>query len=683
MIVGTAGHIDHGKTSLVKALTSVDCDRLAEEKARGITIELGFAYLPRPAGTIGFVDVPGHEKLVHTMLAGATGIDLVLLVVAADDGPMPQTREHLAILDLLGLSRGLVALTKADLVGPDRLAEATAEVEALLEGTGLAGSPVLPVSAVTGAGLPQLLAALDAAAAETANRPAEGRFRLGVDRVFTLKGAGTLVTGTIHSGRVRVGDRLRIAPDGPEARVRSLHAQGAPSEEARAGERCAVALAGISTEEVHRGAMLLDPAVATATRRFDAAVRLLPAERRALGHWAPVRIHHAAAEVTARLVMLDAETLAPGVETLVQIVPDAPLAVAVGDRFVLRDVSATRTIGGGRILDRFAPERRRRAPERLAELAAVRDLPATDALRAVLSGARGWADLDAWFRDRAAAPEAAAEAVRALDLVEIAAGEVRAAFLPDGWAAFAADLGARLDRQHEEHPDQPGLGQERLRLALRPRLPAPVFAAAIQRLAADGELVLDRSWLRRPWHEVRLAPQEEEIWTRLRPALSGEERFRPPRVRDLARATGIDEAFLRRLLRHVARRGDLEEIAQDHFFLAETVVEMADLARELADAGNAGQFPVVAFRDRLDNGRKVAIQILEFFDRQGLTMRRGDLRRINPHRRDLYSGGRSSAPGGESSPVGRPDFKSGRGRETVPGGFDSRLLRQHPQEARS
>ncbi len=681
MIIGAAGHIDHGKTSLVRALTGVETDRLAEEKARGITIELGFAYWQRSYGTVGFVDVPGHERLVHTMLAGATGIDVLLLVVAADDGPMPQTREHLAIADLLGLKQGIVALTKTDLVTPERLEEARAEISAALQGTGIAGAPILPVSTITGAGIEALAQALDDIGQAQEARRSEGAFRLAIDRVFTMQGTGTVVTGTILSGRVAEGDRVIVSPTGIEARVRGLRAQNAPVTEAFAGQRCAVALAGprVSVDAVPRGAVLLDPALHAPARRIDVALRVLRAERKSLSQWAAVRLHHGAEEVTARLIPLSADALLPGQEGYAQLALDAPLAAAVGDRFVLRDISATRTLGGGVILDLAGPERRRRAPERLAELEGLALGTADEALMAALEGPRGWVDPAIWLRDRAEHPESAPALIDRLALVALPRPDGGiAAFSAARWAALRDEIAARLDAAHSEHPDLPGLGQERLRLSLRPRLPAPVFQAVIARLAEDGVAKPDRSWLRRPCFEVRLSPEEEDIWARLLPRLSGDERFRPPRVRDIARETGLDEALLRRIFKLAARRGDVEELARDHFFLADCVVEMADIVRDLAATAGPDGFSVVAFRDRLDNGRKVAIQILEFFDREGLTMRRGDIRRVNPHKKDLFS--RAAAPGpvsgGESSPVGRPDFKSGRGCETASGGFDSRLLRQ-------
>ncbi len=640
MIVGTAGHIDHGKTSLVRALTGVDTDRLKEEQRRGITIELGFAYLPRPSGDIiGFVDVPGHERLVHTMLAGATGIDFALLVVAADDGVMPQTREHLAIIDLLGIRRGAVALSKCDLASPERLAEVSNEIRAGLAGTGLADAEIVPVSTVTDEGIANLLALLDREAAATRLRPADGRFRLAIDRSFSLRGAGTVVTGTVLSGRVAVGDHVMTSPAGLEARVRSVHAQNTAATLGLAGQRCAIALVGpkIDPESVVRGDVLLDPTLHSPTNRIDVTLKLLPSERKAISQWLPVKFHHGSAERNARVLALKSGGIAPGDGDYAQIILDRPAAMAAGDRFVLRDSAASRTIGGGTILDLRPPERHRATPARRAELEILSDHDPMAALRGLLEGGRSFIDLAAFFRDRAAADALVDEAVQAFGLVTFVDGDRVVALTAETWQAYATEVAATLDRFHAEKPDLPGLGQERLRLALSPRLPAPAFARALQRLVAEGQVILDRSWVRRPGHEVRLSPEEEKIWSRIAPMLGGEARFRPPRVRDIAKSLRIDEGFIRRLFKLAARRGDVDEIAQDHYFLGPTVVEMADSARALAAADAGGEFTVIAFRDRLDNGRKVAIHILEFFDRQGLTMRRGDIRRINPHKRDLFS----------------------------------------------
>jgi selenocysteine-specific elongation factor len=668
VIIGTAGHIDHGKTSLVARLTGVDTDRLKEEKARGITIELGFAYWPQPDGrVIGFIDVPGHEKLVHTMLAGASGVDLLLLVVAADDGVMPQTREHVDIARLLGIPQAVVALIKCDLVDADRLIEAEGEVRSLLADTPFAGAPVLPVSAANGAGVAELSALLSDPDRMPTMRREDGAFRLAVDRSFTLSGAGTVVTGTVLSGAVAVGDLLTVSPSGIAARVRSIHAQNRPADRGVAGDRCALNLAGpdISKDAIGRGDMVLATPLHAPTQRIDAELTVLASEKKPLGMWMPVRLHHASAEVGARLVLLGDEPLAPGSTVPVQIVLEQPIAAAALDRFVLRDTSASRTLGGGRFLDLRAPERHRRSPQRLAQLEALAHADAATALNALLSVEPGFADVDAFIRDRALDAEDEARVVERLGLVRLGS----MAMLPQSWERFEASLTETLRVHHESHPDEVGLGLERLRLAVTPRLPVRLFREALSGLTRAGKAVVQGSWVRLPGHEVRLTPEDEHLWGRIVPLVSGAERFRPPRVRDVAQMLGRGEEEVRRLFRLVQRRGDMHEVALDHFFRRDTVAEMAGIAADLAQEHPTG-FNAAAFRDRLDNGRKVAIQILEFFDRHGVTIRRGDLRRINRQRLDLF-GPVDAADGGEASPVGRPDFKSGRGRQTVFGGFDS------------
>ena len=674
MIVGTAGHIDHGKTTLVRTLTGIDTDRLKEEKERGISIDLGFAYWPRPSGAIiGFVDVPGHERLVHTMLAGATGIDFVLLVVAADDGVMPQTREHLAIIDLLGLGRGVVALTKCDVADQDRVRTVTADIAALLHDTGLEGSPIVPVSSVTGQGLDTLTEKLDAACAEVTARSDDGRFRLAVDRCFTLSGLGTSVTGTVLSGRVRVGDQVIVSPTGLTARVRSIHAQNRPAECGVAGQRCALVLTGphIAKTTVHRGDTIVDPTLHEPTDRIDATLRILPSEPRPIGHWFPVKVHHAATEVPGRVVVLRDQPLEPGARDFVQLVLERPIAAAAGDPFILRDTSSQRTVGGGRFLDLRAPERRRRTPERRALLAALDQTDPTRAVARCLEPDGAWCDLTVFCRDRALAADDARAISSHLGLVTLAHEGHIVAMRPDGWDDLRARTGRALDACHAERPDLPGIAFETLRRSVKPRFPPGLFMAALRRLVQTGDVALDRSWVRRPGHSVTFSAEDEELWASIAGHLKPQP-YRPPRVRHIAKTLDLDETLVRRVMRMAARRGDIEEVAHDHFFTRTSMESMAAIAIDIAEKAPAGRFTAADFRDRLHNGRKVAIQILEFFDRHGFTIRRGDLRRINPARIDGFAP--SAAPqkhGGVPSPVGRPVFKTGWGRQTVPGGFDS------------
>ena len=683
MIVGTAGHIDHGKTALVKALTGVDADRLKEEKARGITIDLGFAYLPNEAGEVlGFVDVPGHERFVHTMLAGATGIDFALLVVAADDGIKPQTLEHFAIIDLLGIRTGLVVVTKADIVPPERLAVVTSAIRATLAGTALATAEILPVSALTGQGVDDLRGRLFKAAANMGGRSSAGRFRLAIDRSFTLSGAGVVVTGTVLSGAVHVGDRLLISPSGLAARIRSIHAQNRPAEEGRAGDRCALNLVGedISKEAIRRGDVALDPELHAPTDRIDALLRILPGEKKPIGQWFPVRLHHASAEVGARVVLLDDAPIQPGSLATVQLVLDQPVSAAIGDRYVVRDVSAQRTIGGGRFLDLRAPARRRRTPERRLQLEALTVDDIEGSLRALLTAPPHLWDWAGFARDHAMSEAQATALAARLEIVVLAGG---IAMLPETWLAFRTRLSDMLEAFHVENPDLQGIGRERLRLALQPRLPVAAFMDGLGGLARDGGIALEGAFVRLSSHTVRLTAQDEVSWDVIEPMLGGPERFRPPRVRDIAGLLGRTEPDIRRLLKLAGRLGRVDEIAHDHFFLRATVQEMAAI---IADLSAETEFAAAQFRDRVENGRKVAIQILDFFDRHGLTLRRGDLRRINKHRLDQFgpldpaegsdigSEPFISPDGRESSPVGRPDFKSGWGSEPVPGGFDSHSL---------
>lgn len=685
MIVGTAGHIDHGKTSLVGALTGVDTDRLKEEKARGISIDIGFAYMPVADGpTIGFVDVPGHERFVRNMLAGATGIDFAVLVVAADDGVMPQTSEHVAILDLLGVCDGVVALTKADLVGPDRLAAARNEISNLLLGTRMANFEVIPVSPVTGMGIAQLRDHLVAAARtrqESGLR--DGAFRLAVDRSFTLTGVGTVVTGTVLSGSVTVGDNMLVSPTGLSVRVRGIRAQNMKVDRGVTGDRCALNLAGdgVTKDAISRGDIVVDPGIHAPCDRIDARLRVLRSETKPVPQWMPVRLHHGTMDVGARIVLLGEQPISPGEEGFVQLVLERPAAMTSGDRFVIRDTSAQRTIGGGVLLDLRAPSRKRRTPERMAQLQAYLSDTPEKVLSQLLEGPPYLIDIDSFQRDFALTPQQIDAMSDRLGLKRLRANGKTLALAAAAWARIRQAITDRLEQFHADNPALPGIGVERLRLHIEPRLSAPAFIAALRELADSGHVAMDGTWVKSPDHIVQLTPQDAVLWGIIRPMLGGAARFRPPRVRDIVESKGVREAEVRDLLKRLGRMGRVVEIDRDHFLLRNTIAEIIGIALEMSEASTDGQFAVATMRDRLDNGRKVAIQILEFLDRHGVTFRRGDLRRINKNRLDLFGSHKTADPGGttdatgrDASPVGRPDFKSGKGRETVLGGFDSHSL---------
>ena len=623
MIIGTAGHVDHGKTALIKALTGIDADRLAEEKRRGITIDLGYAYTDE----LGFVDVPGHERFVHTMLAGATGIDAALFVVALNEGVMPQTREHAQILRLLGIDRGVIALTKSDLA-PDRAADVRARVHALLAHTDLAAAPLIAVSSTTGEGVDRLRSALLALGPRP--RDSEGYPRLAVDRAFTLAGAGLVLTGTLVAGRIRVEDRLVLSPPGIDVRVRSLHAQNRPATEAFAGQRVALNIVGqrLSKDIVQRGHWVLHPDVHAPTASLDVRLTLLEDEAKPLRAHAPAHLHLGAEHVMARVSPLEADRIEPGASTLVRLALDRPIGALAHDRFVLRDATATRTIGGGVVIDPSPPRRGRRTPARLDQLAALQSDEPAAALRALLSLPPHWTDRATFFRARnlrepgQSATLASAPAVALADLL----------FAPQHLDALRADLLARLAAHHGSAPDQPGLQPERLRVATG-RLPPAAFRALLDQLLRQRAIAQDGPWLRLPTHRVVLSPQDERLWQGIQQSIEAD-RFRPPRTRDLARDLAVPEAVMRATLKRLQRMGRLIEVAPDQFFLRETMAEMAAIAAALA--GSDGTLTAASFRDRLANGRKVAILILEFFDRAGVTVRTGDERRVRPDRIDLF-----------------------------------------------
>lgn len=627
MIIGTAGHIDHGKTALLKALTGQEGDRRREERLRGITIDLGYLYASLGESDLtGFIDVPGHERFVHNMLAGACGVDCVLLVIAADDGVMPQTREHLAIVELLGIRRALVALTKIDRVEAPRVAEVRQQVEALLQAGPLAGAPIFPVSSITGEGIDALRAALIAQAADVRARSEDGHFRLAIDRTFSVTGAGVVVTGTAFAGRVQVGDELALSPAGRTVRVRGLHAQNQAAQEAHAGQRVALNLAGdrLAVEQINRGDWLLNPELQAPTRRIDIEFTLLPGEARELRHWTPVHIHLGAQDVTGRIALLEGECLAPGGHVHAQLLLNAPAHAVHGDRVVLRDQSAQRTLGGGRVLDPFAPPRNRHRQARLAVLRALSGETLEDILPALLPSAINGlepASLERQFnrpRQTWRLPEEA---------VEINTRVGPRLFDRGTWDYLEQSLVAALQRFHETQPDELGPDRDRLRRYALPQIERPVYLALLEQALAAGKIEASGPWLHLPGHRVRLSEEEEALKARLWPLLESA-RFNPPWVRDLAGALDIEEDRVRHLLRKLSRIGELQQVVKDLFYPDSTIRQLANQILDMER--QAGVIRAAAFRDQIQLGRKRSIQLLEHFDRIGLTRRFGNERKIRP-----------------------------------------------------
>lgn len=625
MIVGTAGHIDHGKTALLRALTGVEGDRRPAERERGITIDLGYVYADLgDASLTGFIDVPGHERFVHNMLAGASGIDLVLLVVAADDGVMSQTREHLAIVQLLGIPRALVALTKIDRVGPQRLAEARTEVEALLAPGPYASARIHAVSSTTGEGLDTLRDALAAAAREVHARSTQGGFRLAVDRAFSVSGAGLVVTGTAFSGSVQVGDELLLGSAGRKFRVRGLHAQNRAAEQAHAGQRVALNIAGerLAADQVRRGDWLLAAELHAPTTRIDIDLHLLPSETRALAHWTPLHVHLGAQDVTGRVALLEDERLAPGDRAFAQLVLNAPVQAVHGDRLVLRDQSAQRTLGGGRVLDPFAPARNRRAEARLAQLHALRRDRLEQALPVLLQHADNGLD-PALLARQFNRPRGSWQLDE--DVAEIATRTGPRLFTARRWDELGEQLRQALARFHEAQPDELGPDRDRLRRYAFSQLERPVFIALLEQALASKTVESSGPWLHLPDHRVQLGEADEALRERIWPLLLAGA-YDPPWTRDLARELNVDEAGMRLLLRKLARLGQLHQVVKDLFYPDETLRELAQKALQLYE--EQGLIRAAALRDRLAIGRKRSIQLLEYFDRIGFSRRFGNERRV-------------------------------------------------------
>ncbi|MRS91857.1 selenocysteine-specific translation elongation factor [Enterobacteriaceae bacterium RIT714] len=601
MIIATAGHVDHGKTTLLQAITGVNADRLPEEKKRGMTIDLGYAYWPQPDGRVlGFIDVPGHEKFLSNMLAGVGGIDHALLVVACDDGVMAQTREHLAILQLTGKPQLTVALTKADRVDESRIDEVRKELQATLGEYGFTDTPFFVTVATEGRGIEALRDHLQQLSAR--ERASDHRFRLAIDRAFTVKGAGLVVTGTALSGEVAVGDSLWLTGVNKPMRVRGLHAQNQPVEQAHAGQRIALNIAGDAEKDrLTRGDWLLSEAPCEVSERVIVSLQMFTP----LVQWQPLHIHHAASHVTGRVSLLEND--------LAELVFDTPLWLADNDRLVLRDISARETLAGARVVTLNPPRRGKRKAEYLQWLAALANAEDDRAALAV-------------HLDRGAVNLAEFAWARQLSDSGLCQLTEQPGFIQAGQSLLNAQVAARWQRKvlttlatyHEQHQDEPGPGRERLRRMALPMEDDALVLLLIEKMRESGMIHSHHGWLHLPDHKAGFTAEQEAVWQKAAP-LFGDE---PWWVRDLAHETMTDEQVMRQVLRHAAQQGLITAIVKDRYYRNDRIVTFASLIRELDQAKSstcAGDF-----RDRLNVGRKLAIQILEYFNRIGFTRRRGN-----------------------------------------------------------
>ncbi len=628
LILGTAGHIDHGKTSLVRALTGIDTDRLPVEKARGITTELGFAYLDLEGRRLAVVDVPGHERFVKSMVAGASGIDLVCMVIAADEGVMPQTREHLDICHLLGVRRGLIVLTKQDLlVDADWRTMVHADIAHAVAGTFLAGAELVEVSTRTGYGLPELRRQLGLLAASCPPRAADGAFRHAVDRVFTIKGFGTVVTGTVLGGAVQVGDELMVLPEGRTARARGLEVHGAAVSVAQAGTRCAINLGGIALDEIARGDMLVHPGKVAPSHILDVRVHHLAQAKTPLPRRSKVLIHHAAAQVVGSLVLVERDELAPGEAALAQLRLDAttPLAALPRDRFIVRGFAATAqhgtTIGGGEVIRVLAPKARRKS-EHAAVVAALADARRGDRAVLLVRAAAAAGLPHAELARRLGAEPAELTATLAPSL---AGGELLAtgegAALHYLHAATVAELERKLVELAQRNPE--GMQREDLRTQLPPALPMRAYDAIVARQVAAGRIAADGDRIRRA-EPIARAPSLGAVETAVLAKLEAAG-VEPPRPKELPELLRVTEAAVRTALDRLIAQRVVTKIKPD-LVMASSVVAMLR-ERLLAHFATAAELSPQQWKELVGASRKYTIPLAEYFDAEKVTLRVGDLRR--------------------------------------------------------
>src|SRR5579863_2206445 len=626
-IIGTAGHIDHGKTALIKALTGQDTDRLKEEKERGISIDLGFAYFTLPDGTrAGIIDVPGHERFIRNMLAGAHGIDLVLFTVAADDGIMPQSEEHLDILHLLGVSRGIFVITKADLADEARLREVREEIEILADGTCLEGSPIIPIAALKGRGIDELRGEIERQLDGFQARRATGLFRLPLDRAFVMKGHGVVVTGTAMGAEVRLGQKLRLLPLGGEVRVRALQIHGETVESAGLSQRVALNLSGAEKLELKRGDVLADERLELATSRLDAR----PAAKRALKHNQRVRFYIGAAETIGRVIVLgEATEIAPKRSALVQLVLDEPVVALAGDRFVVRDETNVRTIGGGVVLNPLGRRSRRPLEAYLNNLNALgrgRDAAAVEAMLNLQERLALTAPILAQLFD---APVAElTETLKDARFIRLSLGDEEGFTTAVKWNEIKRAALEALTRHHRDEPLAPGLEMEALRTQLPYEVAPRAFRALLERLARETDLVREESVVRLKSHKVQLGGDTGELGVRVERILR-EAGYQPPDLKQLAETLQMPAsamARLRAVLGAIEREGRVIKIATD-FYMAREPFESAQ-AKLLERLKRDGEISAATYRDVLDASRKFAILLLDHFDHSGVTTRVGDLRKL-------------------------------------------------------
>jgi selenocysteine-specific elongation factor len=630
IILGTAGHIDHGKTSLIKALTGINTDRLKEEQLRGITIELGFAHLDLPSGQrLGIVDVPGHEKFVKNMVAGATGIDLVALVIAADEGIMPQTREHMEICALLGIRHGVVVLTKADLVEEEWLVMVQEEVDQFTNGTFLENAPVLPVSAVTGQGLDELVGTLDRISADIPARSSAGLFRLPVDRVFSMKGFGTVITGTLVSGKVSVGERVMLYPSGVASKVRGLQVHGLSVESAEAGMRTAINFQGLDKSDVQRGDVIALADTLVPSYMLDVHLHYLSSNTKALKNRTRVRFHAGTNEIMGMVVLLDREELTPGENAKTQLRLDTPVTLVKDDRFVLRSYSPVRTVGGGLILNPIPPKHKRNKPELIERLDALAQADPEHVVAQHIQdagfGACSFNDLLIMSNltekqlDRLLQTMMSQKTALQIDR------EKRRYVHQSTFKDLQKAVQSQLSDYHRKYPLKTGMPKEELKSKLPPGVDNKLFTLVMQQMSKTEAIAMEEDMVRLSGHRVALGVDQRALRSRILEAFE-QGGLTPPYFTDLCRQweTPLDHA--RQVLSLLVEEGLIIKIKEDLYYHQPSIEQLKQKLVDFLVAHEEITTP--QFKDMTGASRKFVIPLIEYFDGIQLTIRVGDSRKM-------------------------------------------------------
>ncbi len=630
IILGTAGHIDHGKTSLVKALSGTDTDRLKEEKQRGITIELGFAAIDLPSGLhIGIVDVPGHEKFVKNMVAGASGIDVVALIIAADEGVMPQTREHMEICTLLGVEYGFVVLTKIDMVDAEWLELVTEDVREFMEGTFLESAPIVSVSSLTGEGIPQLLKTIDDYCRDLTERPSNGLFRLPVDRVFTIKGFGTVITGTLISGHIDVGETIMIYPSKITSKVRGLQVHDKPVEKSEAGLRTAINFQGVEKNSVNRGDILARPDSLVSSYMVDVELMLLKSCDRPLKNREKVRFHIGTSLIPCNIILLDREKVEPGETALVQLRLDYPVACIRDDRFVIRSFSPVRTLGGGRILNPFPQKHKRFKEDTLAYLRQLNTSSPEALVSLHIEYARYEAVSFSELMLLSNLPKNALERI----LQSLMSGKTviqtektdRRFIHRTVFEAFCTAVVEKLTAYHRSYPLKTGMPKGELRSKFPDIENIRLFNQMIEMMIKNGDIVQSEENIRLAGHQVKLATDETDLQEKIRDTYS-KAGLQPPYFKDLCQSLDTDSARAKNILMHLVNEGKIIKVKEELFFDA---AALRELQKRLTDfLVSKGEINTAQFKEMTGASRKYTIPLLEYFDANNITIRVGDVRKL-------------------------------------------------------